>query len=118
MKRSLAAMLALGLFLAGAVAAPAEEPAAVAAGRDVALKICANCHLVAEGQPKAPILEPPAPSFRAIARRADATDASLRTFLSEPHGTSRQKSAMPPFLLAPAQIREVVAYLLSLRAEE
>jgi hypothetical protein len=35
-------------------------------GRDLAIMICANCHVVARDQPYKPILKPPAPPFESI----------------------------------------------------
>jgi mono/diheme cytochrome c family protein len=115
-------LLPLGLALAfeGTTLATAQEGKSelVAAGRDVALKICANCHVVAKDQSSPPTLKPPAPSFSAIAARPEATRSSLRSFLANPHGEPRQSGKMPGFMLAESQIDEVVAYILSLRESQ
>ena len=108
-------------FLSAAVASlfaaqPASaDDAAVAAGRRLALEVCVSCHVVEPGQ-RTPTLDPPGPSFAEIAARPDVTAASLRAFLSEPHGETRRGGGMPPFLLARSEVDSVVAYLLSLRA--
>jgi mono/diheme cytochrome c family protein len=79
----------------------------------LALEVCANCHVVSADQGRAPILNPPAPAFVEIAGRPEVTEASLRKFLSEPHGETHRNSAMPAFLLSASQVEGVVAYLLS-----
>jgi mono/diheme cytochrome c family protein len=104
-------------FASVAASGPASaDEAAVAAGRKLALEVCVSCHVVEPGQARAPTLNPPAPSFAKIAARTDFTAASLRTFLTEPHGESRRSSAMPPFLLARSEVDSVVVYLLSLKS--
>ncbi len=106
------------VMLACLAAAPAiaqeTSSAQVAAGREAALKICANCHVVAKDQAE-PALKPPAPSFAQIAQRPTTTPEALKNFLANPHGESRRKSRMPAFMLSARQIDEVVAYLLSLK---
>ena len=113
MRKPLLAAQALALALTGIVPASGQEAGTVAAGRRLALEICASCHVVSADQGRAPILNPPAPAFVEIAARPEVTEASLRKFLSEPHGEARRTSAMPAFLLSASQVDGVVAYLLS-----
>ncbi len=106
----------LALALVGAEGVPASgQEADVAAGRKLALEVCASCHVVAADQPRSPILNPPAPSFADIAAAPGVTAASLSKFLAEPHGTTRRDSAMPPFLLPHSEVAAAVAYLVSLK---
>ena len=84
-------------------------------GRDIALKLCATCHVVAEDQESAPLLKPPAPSFAEIAARPATNEASLREFLGKPHSEARRTSKMPLFTLGEFQIAPLVAYIESLR---
>jgi len=114
MKSSFISAAALALAVARVVPASGQE-ADVAAGRKLALEVCASCHLVGPDQARAPVLNPPAPSFADIAAKPDVSEASLRSFLVEPHGDPRRMSAMPAFLLPPSQVEAAVAYLLSLR---
>ena len=105
-------------FLAGALGAASAQPSKadpVAVGRDIALKICANCHVVASDQETAPLLKPPAPSFAEIAARPATNEASLRDFLGKPHGEARRSSKMPAFTLGESQIAPLIAYIESLR---
>jgi cytochrome c len=109
------AALALALIFAGNFATHGQEAGTVAAGRRLALEVCARCHVVSADQTRAPVLNPPALGFAEIAARPDVTEETLRKFLSEPHGEARRTSAMPAFLLPAPQVDGVVAYLLSLR---
>jgi mono/diheme cytochrome c family protein len=111
-------LLALMLACGAAPLARAEEGQSdlVAAGHDFALKVCAACHVVAADQISPPILKPPAPSFVAIVKHGDVSDASLRKLLSTPHGNLGRSAKMPNPQLADFQIDKVVAYLLSLKS--
>jgi mono/diheme cytochrome c family protein len=111
-------LLALMLACGAAPLARAEEGQGelVAAGHDFALKVCAACHVVATDQITPPILKPPAPSFVAIVKHGDVSEASLRKLLSTPHGNLGRSAKMPNPQLADFQIDKVVAYLLSLKS--
>ena len=113
------ASLLLALMLACGAASPAlaqeGQGDLVAAGHDFALKVCAACHVVATDQISPPILKPPAPSFLALVKHGDVSEASLRKLLSKPHGNLGRSAKMPNPQLADFQIDKVVAYLLSLK---
>jgi mono/diheme cytochrome c family protein len=91
---------------------PANDPGE---WRHLALTVCTACHVVTLDQPDAPILQPPAPSFRAIARRPGTTEQSLRTFISTAHATLKNPFNMPNPQLTDDQIAGVASYILSLR---
>jgi mono/diheme cytochrome c family protein len=120
MKTTALLSLASALTVLGNAPAHSEETKSelVIAGHDFALKVCANCHVVAKDQDSVPILKPPAPSFSEIVAWPEATEASLRSFLSNPHGELRQNSKMPNFRLADFQINQILAYLLSLKGSQ
>jgi mono/diheme cytochrome c family protein len=111
--------LSLTLAVACGVAASAQAQEAktnlVAAGHDLAVQVCAACHVVENDQKSPPIMKPPAPSFSAIAQRNDQSESSLRKFLSTLHRSIARNSKMPNWLLADFQIDEIVAYILSLK---
>lgn len=114
--RKFVLLFCLGTF--GAAAASAEQTAAaqVANGRQIALKICSACHLVAATQPFSPLLNPPATPFVEVANRSDATRASLRHFVETTHWDEKSLPlTMPNPSLTPAQVADVVSYILSLR---
>jgi len=84
-------------------------------GHQVAVTICAICHVAAADQPKPPIRRPPAPSFESIAQRKDINAESLRNFLATTHAGVDNPRGMPKPELADFQVKLVIAYLLSLR---
>jgi mono/diheme cytochrome c family protein len=88
--------------------APSEGIAAGSAsdGRRIAQRWCASCHLVGPDQTLA---SPDVPSFQAIARREDLTDARLAAFLSSSH------PRMPDMSLSQREISDLSAYIRSMR---
>ncbi len=98
----------LGLFLV-ALSGPAlaQEHGDARAGRALALSVCANCHLVAEGQSKPPMDS--VPSFDAIAHNQAMTEQRLRVFLNKPHWP------MPDLQLSRQQIEDEIAFIAELR---
>ncbi len=96
----------------------AEGPSAaddIRAGRALALKVCAFCHVVAPKQDMPPILDPPAPSFRSIANKRGATAESIRRFLKETHSSVKTLNNMPNPEITEDQAREAAAFIMSLR---
>ena len=87
----------------------------VVKGRHLAIMLCTACHVVAPDQPYAPTLKPPAQSFQSIAQRAGTTVDLLRSFLTTTHQGLDNQNGMPNPDLADFQIKEISAYLLSLR---
>ena len=106
-------LIIIGSALAGPAWAQNAED--VAQGRHLAGLICANCHLAAPDQIIEPILRPPAPSFVSIAQRTTTNAETLRTFLTTTHRDHTTLKGMPNPELLDYQIRQVTAYLLSLR---
>lgn len=99
-------------------AAAAEEISAdkAAEGRELALTVCAACHIVAENQRIAPILRPRATSFSAMVRYRQLTESDLRQFLRSPrHGYSATHRKMPDLKLPEQYVDALVAYILSLK---
>ena len=99
-------MLVAGLGVAWAMPVCAQD-GEVAAGREVAQRWCAECHVIDRNPATA---RDNVPDFPAIANRPNVTADALRTFLSEPHGR------MPPLNLSRNTIDNAIAYILSLRA--
>lgn len=81
-------------------------------GKALATLVCAACHIVSSDQPTEPVLRPPAPDFRDIARRPGTTDAGLREFLARPHGAHEK---MPGQYLLDSQVTLLADYIMSLR---
>ncbi len=87
----------------------------VSAGHALAVRVCAVCHLAAPDQRAQPVLKPPAPPFAKIMQHKDVTPDSLRTFLTTTHRGLDNPNGMPNPSLADFQVKQAVAYLMSLR---
>ena len=77
-------------------------------GRQLALDVCASCHAVRAGQTQSPLAT--APSFEEIANTPGMTAAALNFWL-----TAHVHPTMPLLILSSQQVRDVSAYILSLR---
>lgn len=99
--------VALALLLAAAPARAAGDQTDVAAGQGLARAWCSECHQVEPDRLVGPYSD--VPSFTAIARQPSSTETSIRAFLVTPHPT------MPNLKLTPAEISDIVDYILSLR---
>ena len=105
-------------FAVGPTLAQQQNSASeVSKGHELAAIVCSNCHVAAADQRFPPILNPPAPSFASIAQRKDVTAESLAKFIATTHRGLDNPSGMPNPSLADYQVKEVVAYLLSLRKD-
>jgi mono/diheme cytochrome c family protein len=110
-------LVAFGVAAGSALAQKANVTDDVQQGQRIAMLICSNCHIVARDQPSEPMLRPPAPSFESIARRSTTSTDSVRTFLATTHRDVSNPEGMPNTRLLDRQIRQVAAYLLSLRKQ-
>jgi cytochrome c1 len=63
----------------------------------------------------APILNPPASPFASIVQRKDFTADWLRNFLTTTHRGLDEPNGMPNPYLVDYQIKQVIAYMMSLR---
>ncbi len=100
------ALFLLLLFL-GIAPSAAQSPGDPEAGRALALRVCANCHLVAEGQRQAAMDS--VPSFDALARDPAMTEARLQGFLNRPH------PPMPDPQLSRQDVADLLVYFESRR---
>ncbi|WP_206452827.1 c-type cytochrome [Aurantimonas marina] len=96
--------LLLSLLLPGAAEAQSKGDAAT--GRVIAERWCAACHIVSPEQTSgnADVL-----TFMTIAGQAGDDLGSLKAFLADPH------PVMPDMSLTGQEIRDIVAYIGSLR---
>ena len=101
---TVAACLACPIWTDHAIAQDVES------GRRIAQMWCEGCHQI-QNAPTGPIRDD-IPSFVAIARSSSTTSTSLNAFLSTPH------PSMPNYSLTRQEIRDVAAYILSLRQGE
>lgn len=82
------------------------------AGRSLARKVCAYCHVVEANQAIAPTIRPKGPDFSAIAANPSVNAERLRSILMTTHKT--KETGMPNPLLSNNQIENVVSFILSL----
>jgi mono/diheme cytochrome c family protein len=93
------------------LAGPAlAQPGGAQRGRELAQRLCTNCHAV-DARPTGPV-RADVPSFSTIAGRAGVTAERLAGAIIFPH------PAMPGVQLTVGEIRDVVAYILSLKPEK
>lgn len=74
-------------------------------GKQLAFKVCAICHVVAEGQSPG---DPSAPSFQSIAMSQQFREKGLMALLAERH------QRMPNLALTQEQVNDIEAYIESL----
>lgn len=87
----------------------------VAQGHHLATLICSPCHVAAKDQAFEPILRPPAPAFEDLAQHSAVSESFLQKFLTTTHRDISNPKGMPNPQLLDYQIKQVSAYLLSLR---
>ena len=103
------------LTIGAASAQPANTAGDVDKGHYLAVRVCAVCHVAAPDQTSKPLLNPPASSFAAIMQRKDVTADWLENFIVTTHRGLDNPKGMPNPDLAAYQIKQVVAYMMSLR---
>ncbi|HEX7532153.1 MAG TPA: c-type cytochrome [Methyloceanibacter sp.] len=101
-------MLAVTMLLAGVSGAAAQE-GDVTAGAAYAKQICASCHAVLPNEQISPL--PQAPTFQTVANLPGMTEMALSVWLQSSHPT------MPNIILKPDDLRNVVAYITSLKTK-
>lgn len=108
MKPALIVVLAIaGLALTSQAVAAQSGPPDTEHGRELAAKLCSNCHSVPDLPSNAG--RPDVPSFVAIARKPNITPNRLEAAMVLPH------PEMPGVPLTRAQIRDLAAFILSLK---
>ena len=76
-------------------------------GATLVQQICAECHAVQAGQPRSPNGQ--APTFETVAKTPGMTAIALTAILRTSHRT------MPNIVLADDDLRNVIAYIMTLR---
>ena len=109
----LSAVLTLGVVLllgAGlAVAGPVTSAPDPAHGKDLAEKVCSNCHLVGSSQPHANV---DIPSFHEIANKEGQTAGAIMAHIILP------KHPMPTIPLTKSELTDLSAYIMTLSDPE
>ena len=96
------------LATATAAAAAADDLSKSQAGHVYAETYCSKCHSIGAGP--SPLEQ--APRFKDVAEQSGVTAMSLQAFLQSSHPT------MPNIILEPEDMRNVIAYILSLKGRE
>ena len=105
MQRLLAGLALACLLLQAATIPVAAGDGDPKAGLDYAKLYCSSCHGIAgEGSPL-----PEAPPFHDVANQPGITQTALQVWLQTSHPT------MPNIVVAPEDMRNVIAYILSLK---
>ena len=109
----LSAMTIIALFWSATMIAPilAQDDPVIAAGRDMARKLCSSCHAI--GREDTSKL-PKAPPFRVIAQRYSVW--SLQESLAE--GIVTGHASMPQFVFNPDQIDQLLTYMDTLTVKK
>jgi mono/diheme cytochrome c family protein len=76
-------------------------------GQELSVRLCSSCHIVTPGS--AATANADVPTFAAIARRPDTTAERLAGRIIVPH------PPMPNTQLTVAEIRDIIAYILTLK---
>lgn len=106
MQRAAIAFLPLLVICTAGLAGSALAQGDVVNGKSIAERWCASCHVVSPEQTTAMADVPP---FQSIAQRSDSAIEVLEGFLADPH------PPMPQMSLTRGEIRDVLAYIRSLR---
>ena len=108
MKHLLLGAVGASIALAAAAGASADELGNSQAGFVYAKQSCSKCHgISSEDSPL-----PQAPRFKVVAEQRGITATALTVWLQTSHPT------MPNIIVAPQDMRNVVAYILSLKGRE
>jgi mono/diheme cytochrome c family protein len=83
-------------------------------GHRLASELCSICHVATPDQATLPMMHPPAPPFATILQRKDLTAEWLTNYLKTTHRGLDVPKGMPNPDLADFQIRQIVAYLMSM----
>jgi mono/diheme cytochrome c family protein len=89
-------------------AAAADDLSRSQAGHVYAETYCSKCHGIGAGP--SPLAQ--APRFKDVAEQSGVTAMSLQAFLQSSHPT------MPNLIIEPEDMRNVIAYILSLKGRE
>jgi mono/diheme cytochrome c family protein len=103
------ALILAGIVTFGLSGGAVAQEADVAAGKAYAEQVCATCHAVEQGEEESPLYQ--APTFQSVADTPGMTEMALTVWLQSSHPT------MPNIVLSQDEIRNVVAYIRSLKSK-
>jgi cytochrome c len=111
-------VVAAAALLAGGLEAASPPPRTEATAGDpqrgfqLALRVCEECHIVADGRRRPSPPARGAPSFFELAKQPRVTAFYLRAWFRTPHRN------MPDLILPRSDRDDVIAYILSLRPQK
>jgi mono/diheme cytochrome c family protein len=105
--KSILAAITFVAFVAAPCGAHAQTAGDAAKGHQYVQQICSECHTVEKGQRPSPNGQ--APNFETVAKTPGMTAIALTAVLRTPHRN------MPNIIIADDDLRNVVAYVLSLQ---
>jgi mono/diheme cytochrome c family protein len=105
--RHVIALMAVLVCVCVAGPVRAQDIGDTANGAAIARQVCAECHAVERGQRRSSNEE--APAFDAIAKTPGMTSIALTAALRTSH------RRMPNIILSDAELKDIVAYLLTLK---
>jgi len=103
------ALILAGIVTFGLSGGAVAQEADIAAGKAYAEQVCATCHAVEQGEEESPLYQ--APTFQSVADTPGMTEMALSVWLQSSHPT------MPNIVLSQDEIRNVVAYIRSLKSK-
>ncbi len=110
--------IALGAALSLKASADPVDATDVQAGSELSLKRCSHCHAMPSQPSKEPGSSLTEAPFSEIANGSKGTHENLRVFLLSTHSNVAHPGGMPRLELTETQIRQIAAYLSSLRNEQ
>jgi mono/diheme cytochrome c family protein len=99
----------MSVLLLAAAASQAQVPGDAHQGAMWARNVCSECHAIRSEQGRSP--NPRSPTFVELANTPGMTPAALTVALTTPH------AGMPMFVLNQEQRQDIIAYILSLKAQ-
>jgi mono/diheme cytochrome c family protein len=112
------AIIALGVTLSLKASAEPFDATDIQAGRELSLKWCSPCHVMPSQSSKESAPSLTGAPFSEIAKGSKATHENLTLFLLSTHSNIAHPGGMPRLELTETQIRQIAAYLSSLRNEQ
>lgn len=100
----------VGALLALPSVPAVAQPASAERGRELSQRLCVTCHAI-EARPTGPV-RVDVPTFAAIAARPDITAEKIAGAIIIPH------PAMPGVQLTVPEIRDIIAYIVSLKSSK
>ena len=102
-------LILAGIVTFGLTGGAGAQEADIVAGKAYAEQVCAACHAVEQGEEESPLYQ--APTFQSVANTPGMTEMALTVWLQSSHPT------MPNIVLSQDEIRNVVAYIRSLKSK-